>query len=152
MICFIRVDNRLIHGQVVQAWLPEVKPQKVLVISEQAAQSSLMKKMMRMALPQGYELEVLSAQEAASSLKKDETKKVFVLVEDINQLSELAEKNITLEKVNIGNTKYEEGKKQFSAGVYFDEKDLLIIANLQKKNITVSIKTLPSSLEAKINA
>ena len=152
MICFVRVDNRLIHGQVVQAWLPEVKPQKVIVISDQAAQSSLMKKMMRMALPQGYELEVLNSKDAALSLKKEETKKIFVLVEDINQLLELAEQNITLQKVNIGNTKYEEGKKEFSVGVYFDKKDLNIIADLQKKNITISIKTLPSSMEAKINA
>ncbi len=152
MICFVRVDNRLIHGQVVQAWLPEIKPQKVLVISQQAAKSSLMVKMMRMALPQGYELEVVNSKEAASSLKKDEAKKVFVLVEDLNQLLELVEQNITLEKVNIGNTKYEDGKKEFSAGVYLDKKDLTIIANLQKKNTCFGIKTLPSSLEAKINA
>lgn len=152
MICFTRVDNRLIHGQIVQAWLPEINPEKVLVVSEQAAQSTLMKKMMRMALPQGYELEIINSHEVLPSLKKDEAKKIFILVEDLKQLLELAEQNITLEKVNIGNTKYEEGKKEFSTGVYFDKKDLTIIANLQKKNITVSIKALPSSLEAKINA
>ncbi len=152
MICFTRVDSRLIHGQVVQAWLPEIKPEKVLVISEQATQSSLMTKMMRMALPQGYELEVSTAKEALQSLKKDEAKKVFVLIEDLNQLLELAEQNISLKKVNIGNTKYEEGKKEYSAGVYFDKKDLAIIPSLQKKDITFSIKALPSSLEAKINA
>lgn len=152
MICFIRVDNRLIHGQIVQAWLPKIKPDKVLVISKQAAQNTLMAKMMRIALPQGYELEVLSAEDALGSLKKDETKKVFILVEDLNQLAELAKLDIVLEKVNIGNTKYEEGKKEFSAGVYFDKQDLTIIANLQKQNINFSIKALPSSLEAKINA
>lgn len=152
MISFIRVDNRLIHGQVVQSWLPEIKPAKVLVISEQAAQSKLMAKMMRMALPQGYDLEIIKAEEAPSVLKKDEAKKVFVLVEDLNQLSQLAGQQIALEEVNIGNTKYEEGKKQFSAGVYFDKSDLEIIENLKKQNISFNIKALPSSLEAKINA
>lgn len=152
MICFIRVDNRLIHGQVVQSWLPEVKADKVLVISEQAAKSTLMAKMMRLALPSGYELEIIPAKEALPSLTKDEGKKIFVLVEDLNQLSELSKQNIILEKVNIGNTKYEEGKKEFASGVYFDENDLAIIDNLKKQNITFSIKALPSSLEAKINA
>jgi len=152
MISFVRVDNRLIHGQVVQSWLPEIKPAKVLVISEQAAQSKLMAKMMRMALPQGYDLEIIKAEEAPSVLKKDEAKKVFVLVEDLNQLSQLAGQKIALEEVNIGNTKYEEGKKQFSAGVYFDKSDLDIIENLKKQNISFNIKALPSSLEAKINA
>ena len=111
MICFIRVDNRLIHGQVVQAWLPKIKPDKVIVVSKQAAQNTLMAKMMRMALPQGYELEVITPDKVLASLKQDETKKVFILVEDLNQLAELVKLGVALEKVNIGNTKYEEGKK-----------------------------------------
>lgn len=152
MISFVRVDNRLIHGQVVQSWLPEIKPSKVLVISEQAAQSKLIAKMMRIALPQGYDLEIIKAEDAPSVLKKDEAKKVFVLVEDLSQLSQLAEQKIALEKVNIGNTKYEEGKKQISVGVYFDKSDLDIIENLKKQNISFNIKALPSSLEAKIDA
>jgi len=152
MICFVRVDNRLIHGQVVQAWLPEIKTDKVLVISAQAAQNTLMTKMMRMALPQNYALEVAQAKAAGEALKKDEAKKVFVLVEDLKQLSELAEQGITFGKVNIGNTKYEEGKKEFCTGVYFDEYDLKIISNLKKQNITFSMQALPSSLEAKIDA
>ena len=151
MITFIRVDSRLIHGQVVQAWLPKIKTDKVLVISSQAAQNTLMAKMMRMALPQGYELEVIAANEALPSLKKDEAKNIFVLVEDLNQLEELAKQGVALEKVNIGNTKYEEGKKEFSAGVYFDENDLAIINNIKKQNIAFSIKALPSSLEVKID-
>ena len=152
MICFLRVDNRLIHGQVVQSWLPKIKADKVLVISQQAAKSSLMAKMMRMALPQGYELEIIKAEDALSSLKKDEAKKIFVLVEDLNQLLELVKQKIVLEKVNIGNTKYEEGKKEICAGVYFDKNDLAIISDLKKQNITFNIQALPSSLEAKINA
>ena len=111
-----------------------------------------MAKMMRMALPQGYELEVVDVKEAVKSLKKDEAKKIFIIIEDLNQLSELFEHGVSFDKVNIGNVKYEEGKKEFGAGVYFNQEDLAIISKLQKKNIVFSIKALPSSLEAKINA
>ena len=78
MICFTRIDNRLIHGQVVQSWLPKIKADEVLVISKQAAQNTLMVKMMRMALPQGYALKVCSAQEALNSLKTNSDKKIFL--------------------------------------------------------------------------
>ena len=151
MICFTRVDSRLIHGQVVQSWLPKVKVQKVVVVSKQAAQNTLMSKMMRMALPQGYDLDIVAAEQAFDILKQDESKKVFLLVEDLVQLLELAEQGVVLQKVNIGNTKYEDDKKEYAAGVYFNEEDLLIIKKLKAKNIVLSIKALPSSLEVKID-
>lgn len=150
MICFTRVDNRLIHGQVVQGWLPKIKAEKVLVISNQAAQNTLMTKMMRMSLPPNYALEVIEPSKAKENLEK-ENKKVFLLVEDLKQLYEVVNSGIVLQEVNIGNTKYEEGKKEFSAGVYFNFEDLQIIAKLKNKNIAFSIKALPTSLEAKIN-
>ena len=152
MICFLRVDNRLIHGQVVQSWLPEIKADEVIVISKEAAQNNLMKKMMRLALPAGYALEVIESELAPELLKKEEAKRVFVRVEDLKQLSELIEKGICVQKVNIGNTKYEEGKKEFSAGVYFGKEDLAIIKTLIQHKISFSVKALPSSLEAKIDA
>lgn len=150
MICFTRVDNRLIHGQVVQGWLPKIKAEKVLVISKQAAQNTLMTKMMRMSLPQNYDLEIIESSKAKEILDK-ENKKVFLLVEDLKQLYDIVNSGIVLREVNIGNTKYEEGKKEFSTGVYFSTEDLQIIAELKSKNILFSIKALPTSLEAKIN-
>lgn len=152
MICFTRIDNRLIHGQVVQSWLPKIKADEVLVISKQAAQNTLMVKMMRMALPQGYALKVCSAQEALNSLKINSDKKIFLLVEDLNQLLELTEQGFCPQKVNIGNTEYNENKKEFSTGVYFNEKDLAIIKNLKNKGFTFIIQALPSSLEVELNA
>lgn len=150
MICFTRVDNRLIHGQVVQGWLPKIKAEKVLVISKQAAQNTLMTKMMRMSLPQNYALEIIESSKAKEILDK-ENKKVFLLVEDLKQLYDIVNSGIVLREVNIGNTKYEEGKKEFSTGVYFSAEDLHIIVELKSKNILFSIKALPTSLEAKIN-
>lgn len=151
MICFTRVDNRLIHGQVVQGWLSKIKAEKILVISKQAASNILMSKMMRLAVPQGYELQITEASKVKEILALDKTKKIFLLVEDLAQLLEVIEQGINLEKVNIGNTKYEEGKKAFAEGVYFDKEDLALIHKMQSKNVTFGIRALPSSLEEKIN-
>ena len=151
MICFTRIDNRLIHGQVVQSWLPKIKADKVLVISEQSAKNTLMTRMMRMALPQGYALQVCPAKEASDSLKTEEDKKIFLLIEDLDQLLELTKQGFCPQRVNIGNTKYEEDKKEFSAGVYFNNKDFATIKELKNKGITFIIQALPSSLEVKLD-
>ena len=150
MICFTRIDNRLIHGQIVQGWLPQMKADKVVVISKQSSENILMSKMMRMALPEKYELDITDSSKVKESIK-DETKKIFLLIEDVKQLFEVAAQGVILQTVNIGNTKYEEGKKEFATGVYFNEDDLKMLSELKKQNIVFSIKALPSSMEAKIN-
>ncbi len=152
MICFIRIDNRLIHGQVVQSWLPKIKADKVVVVSEQASENILMQKMMRVALPQGYALKICPVKEVLAELKQEENKKIFLLIEDLYQLLDLAEQGLAPQNINVGNTKYEEDKKEFSTGVYFNKMDLDIINKLQKQGFAFIIQALPSSLEVKINA
>ena len=41
MISLVRVDNRLIHGQVVEAWLPRLKVKRVVVADDEAAANLL---------------------------------------------------------------------------------------------------------------
>ena len=52
MISLVRVDNRLIHGQVVEAWLPHLKVSRVVVADDEAAQSPLIRAAMGMAVSQ----------------------------------------------------------------------------------------------------
>ncbi|MDR0953055.1 MAG: PTS sugar transporter subunit IIB [Elusimicrobiota bacterium] len=149
-IVLFRIDNRLIHGQVVEGWLPSLDVGEVMVISDTAAKSNLMRKMLRMALPKGYGLNIFNAKEAANYLKEDNEAKVLVLLEDFHALEILAENGILPQVVNVGNTKYEEGKKEYGNGVFLDEKDLSMIKKLQGKNIKFDVRALPSSLSVRL--
>ena len=65
MIVLTRIDNRLIHGQVVQGWLPSLDVSEVLIVSPRAQKTQFMQKMLRLSLPSGYKLTILDAKEAA---------------------------------------------------------------------------------------
>ncbi len=149
-IAFIRVDNRLIHGQVVQSWLPSLSVDEVVVISDNAAGSGLMSKMLRMALPSGYALHIFKPKEAAVYLAGDNAKKVFVLLEEFSYLGDLINGGVILDSVNIGNTKFEEGKKEYRQGVYLTVEDEELAHNLIERHIKFDVRAVPSSLSARL--
>lgn len=145
-IVFARIDNRLIHGQVVEGWLPVTKVSEVVVVSSSAAASSLMKKMLRMSLPSGYGLNILEGAAAAQYIKEHAQEAIFLILEDFASLSCLVESGVKIESVNIGNTKYEEGKKEYGEGVYLNDAELSLVKNLSEKGVKFEVRALPSSL------
>lgn len=149
-ITFVRIDNRLIHGQVVQSWLPSIKTRSIIVVSDEAASSSLMGKMMQMALPEGYLLKVLNVEDSSKYLKEETEQKDFILLESFNDLKKLADTGVPFSVVNVGNTKYEEGKKEYGRGVFLNEADIDIVKNLMAKGVKFDVRALPSSMSARI--
>lgn len=150
-ITLLRIDSRLIHGQVVQGWLPAVSVKEVVVVSETASSSKLMSKMMRMSLPQEYSLQIFGAEGAARYLKEGPSQKVMVLVEDLKTLFKLMDLGLEVKEVNIGNTKYEDGKKQYGQGVFLSEEEVTLI---KQKAVSTGasfvLRTLPTSLSTRL--
>ena len=88
MIVWTRVDNRLIHGQIVQGWLPSLDVSEVLIVSPGAVKKEFVRKMLRLALPGGYKLTVLGPKEA-KKYSEDSQEKLFIIIEDIANLLHL---------------------------------------------------------------
>src|SRR4051812_15995491 len=63
---WLRIDDRLIHGHVVAAWLPHLKAGRVIVVSDAAACDETQAMLMRLAVPDEVELEILSVADAAA--------------------------------------------------------------------------------------
>jgi len=59
-LSLVRIDDRLVHGQVVEGWVPHLKAQQVLVVCDSAAADELQVALMRLALPDAVGLEALS--------------------------------------------------------------------------------------------
>jgi mannose/fructose/N-acetylgalactosamine-specific phosphotransferase system component IIB len=69
-LVLVRMDDRLIHGQVVGGWLPVIQAERIVVVSDRAAADPLQTGLMRMAVPDGVAVDVLTVDEAAASSKR----------------------------------------------------------------------------------
>ncbi len=150
MIVLTRVDNRLIHGQVVQSWLPRLDVSEVLVVSPGAAAKEFVKKMLRISLPSGYKLTVLGAKEAAKH-SEESKEKLFIVIEDIENLFEMLKEGFHPSVITLGNTQFTEGKKQYSQGVFLTDSEVEQLKKLEtEEHISVEIRSLPSSFATKL--
>ena len=150
MIVLTRIDNRLIHGQVVQGWLPSLNVSEVLIVSPRAQKTQLMQKMFRLSLPSGYKLTVLGAEEAAAYSAKSQ-EKLFVIIEDVSVLHDMLKAGFAPNVITLGNTQFGEGKKQYSQGVFLSEDEVKELKTLeQEKHIAVQVRSLPTSLITKL--
>ena len=150
MIVLTRVDNRLIHGQVVQGWLPSLEVSEVVIVSPRAEKTQFIQKMLRLSLPNGYKLTILGAKEAVVYLQKSH-EKIFVIVEEISVLQDMLNEGFTPKVITLGNTPFAEGKKQYSQGVFLSEEEVKELKYLEtEKHIPVEIRSLPTSFVTKL--
>ena len=72
-IVMCRVDERLVHGQVIASWSKILSIRQILVIDDQLAKDSFMGTVLAMAAPSGVKVELVSVDEAVRRIQKDGT-------------------------------------------------------------------------------
>ena len=144
MIALVRVDNRLIHGQVVEAWLPYLKVQRVVVADDEAAQSPLIRAAMGLAIQDSVEVKIepLSAVDFRA-LSSDPTK-TLLLLRDVAAVLSARRAGLALPRLNLGNVHYGSGRRQVSASVFLSQDELDQLKLLGDDGVEVEAQGVPS--------
>ena len=80
-IVLFRIDERLVHGQVVTAWLGHTQAEEILVVDDATAQDSLLRSIVKMAVPPQVEVQIAALEEAEELLAELEAEaRVMVIV------------------------------------------------------------------------
>ena len=134
MIVCLRVDERLIHGQVAMTWTKELKLHGLVVASDEAASNELQKMSLKMAVPEGIKC-IIKSVEGVSSILDDprsEKMRLMVLVPTVRDAVTLCKKYKNIELVNLGNAgKMTSGEKITLTGLYGDGEGKKIVVQSQ---------------------
>lgn len=153
-VTLLRVDDRLIHGQVVEGWVPFLKVDLVVVVSDSAAGDEVQSALMKMALPSSVGLLVLRVADAAAALSSSQmsTRKALVLVPGPSEALSLVESGLMVERINVGGLHYTVGKIQLGRALFLDEKDRLALRALAAKGVRLEGRALPADAEEDLTA
>ena len=119
-----RIDDRLIHGQVLVAWGSRLNPARIWVVDDGVAASDWERELFREAAP-GIEVRVAGVSEAALAHAAEAAAAgaAFLLVRDLGTARRLAEAGAAVEEWNVGGLHYAPGKEKVNDYVYLDARD-----------------------------
>lgn len=112
MIELIRIDDRLIHGQVIMSWVKRGSIDYILAVADDIDENSFQTKLMKMATPPGYSSEILTSAGAIELLKsgKIDNKKIFIVAKGAKEVLDLIDAGFDMPKnINVGNVRQNNG-------------------------------------------
>lgn len=156
-INLIRIDDRLIHGQVVVGWGSNLNPKYIILVDDDIAIDVFEKELYLMGVPEEYEGLVLSVRECSSFIKKlknDRDTDGYIIVLKSPEIAyNLYKYGFKFENLNIGGMHSQENKKEFNRFVYVDSNDIKFLKLLVEENnpkINITIQDLPSEKKVDI--
>ncbi|HEY8804985.1 MAG TPA: PTS sugar transporter subunit IIB, partial [Clostridium sp.] len=115
-ISLARIDDRLIHGQVVTSWSKETKCERIIVCNDEVAADTMRKTLLEQVAPPGVKSNVISIEKAIRVINNPKYANVNVLLLFTNptDVLRLVEGGVDLKTINIGGMSFKEGKKQIT--------------------------------------
>jgi mannose/fructose/N-acetylgalactosamine-specific phosphotransferase system component IIB len=144
VIALVRVDNRLIHGQVVEAWLPHLKVHRVVVADDEAAHSPLIRAAMGLAVQPQVEVEIKPLQEVDFAGLSADGVRTLLLLRNIQDVVAASGRGLRVQTLNLGNVHFEAGRRQVSPSVFLSRADLDRLKMLAAAGAEVEARAVPS--------
>lgn len=141
-----RIDDRLIHGQVLVAWGQRLDPARMWVVDDAVAASEWERQLFLEAAP-GFEVRVLSVAEAASAWHEEAAAKggAFLIVRDLLTAARLVEAGARPAAINVGGLHYAPGKAKVNEYVYLDDADRAAARALIAAGVALEVQDVPAS-------
>ncbi|MDO8806159.1 MAG: PTS sugar transporter subunit IIB [Elusimicrobiota bacterium] len=147
MIILYRVDDRLVHGQVVEGWVPHLRAEELAVVSDEIAGDEMLRTIMRFATPEGVDLKIMTVAEAADYLPGAErsARKVLLLLPGLAEAVTLTEKGFKIPSLNIGGMHYSAGKNlSIGKAIFLNDQDCAALKALSAAGINIEGRGVPS--------
>ncbi|MFT4006632.1 MAG: PTS sugar transporter subunit IIB [Lacrimispora sp.] len=142
---FLRVDDRLVHGQVVTAWLKQLKAKVIIAVDDTSAANAIILKALKMATPKNVELVVATAEDGAKILGSYNESDVMIITKAPATARMLVEANPGYRwTINVGNVGMAPGRKKYAQTVHLDDDNYAAVSALKAlDNVEIYMQTVP---------
>ena len=147
MIALVRVDNRLLHGQILETWVPSLNVRRVVVADDAAAGNALARTAMTLCLPPGVAAEVVPLGSLPWAQLAAAQDRVLVLVRDVEALARARGEGLTAAaapRVNVGNVHFGTGRRPVTPSVYLSGAEVSTLRDMAAAGFRVDAAAVPS--------
>lgn len=153
MIKFIRIDHRLLHGQVVFSWSKSLQINRILVVNDEAANDEFKKMSLELSKPQGIKLNIFTVENTLTKISKIETlsENIMMIFGNTKDVRQFCESYSNIKEINYGGIIKKEGSKQFSNAIFLTENEIEDAKVLKSMGIKQFMQQVPTSKKEDLN-
>ena len=152
MIKLLRIDDRLIHGQVAYGWTQALGVSVILIVNDEVAANEMRKVAYSVGKPAGCKLYFRNVKEGIEAVKKLEASahKCLVLVDNVKDALILVKESGCIRTVNLGGQRISEGKRFITTLVAVDDEDIAMLKEMEEAGTEVEVRKLPSEAKKRL--
>ncbi len=142
----IRIDDRLIHGQVIVGWAKFLNLNKIIVANDAISKDKLKIQMVKLAVPPNISVDFIAINEAIESLNNNKWKGFdsILLLESPHDAYRLISSGCKINVINVGGLHVKENRKQVSQNLALNEEDKYYLRKIHQYNVFLEGRALPS--------
>lgn len=141
---FARIDERLVHGQVITAWAKKFSINKILVIDDEIARDPFMSQVITLSAQAGMDITILEVSKAVEYLRNAPAKgNLMLLFKNPKPVLELSESGYVLPEVNLGNLGSSPNRKRISKNVSLSEAEAETVKAIVALGTYVYLQMVP---------
>jgi len=145
-VVLARVDDRLLHGQVVEGWTPHVRADMIVVVNDTVCLEKDRCRLMELIVPDHIELKVIPLQRLGDLLSSAGKARILLLFAGLDDVLSVLEDGVGLERINVGNLHNLKGGTEITPSVFLNNKDLEAIKRLLQNGVAVEAQEVPDGI------
>lgn len=149
-IAFVRIDDRLIHGQVATTWVKNYAVEQIAVLDDRLAQDPMQSSLIKMTAPAGVNAVLLTIDQFVAAYQTGFKKKTMIICTNPIDVVRLLKNDVPIPKLNVGGMKYTLGKQKLTKAISVTDQDIEAFRQLLQAGTEVEIQMVPNSVKEPI--
>lgn len=143
-VVLYRIDDRLVHGQVMVAWSKIYQTTRIFVVDGETCKNPFLCDVMKMAMPSDYDVHIFNIADAVEKIKSDTSdKKTMVLAKSPATMLALLEGGVEIKELNVGNIGNGPGRRAVMRSIQLSPAEFETLNTLQQKGVRVYLQIFP---------
>ena len=142
----VRIDGRLIHGQVANLWATKLNISRIMVVDDEVAQNDIEKSGLKLATPPGVKLSILPVAKAAENILagKYDSQRLLIVARKPDRLLKLIELGVPIKEINVGNMSQTSETRSITKSINVVDQDVEAFKQLNDRGVHLIAQMVPS--------
>jgi mannose/fructose/N-acetylgalactosamine-specific phosphotransferase system component IIB len=141
----IRIDDRLIHGQVIAGWVKHLRFTRIIILDDEVAADSFLQQVLRLATPPDLRVEVYPLAEGIRLLGQGAAsrKSTMILLKTPLAARRLYDEGLPYATLNVGGIGHKPGRKSIFKNISASSEEIATLKYLVGRGVKITLLTVP---------